>query len=101
MFWATDSQAAHRPLRFTPCPPGIGGRADGGAVIRRDEATAPQADGARILHHVWNYDFGGDSNVVETYISYLRKKIDRVDRELIDAQDPAMIGLTDDIDAVR
>ncbi len=49
MFWATDSQAAHRPLRFTPCPPGIGGRADGGAVIRRDEVTAPQADGARIL----------------------------------------------------
>ena len=31
---------------------------------------------AQILDHVWNYDFGGDSNVVETYISYLRKKID-------------------------
>jgi two-component system OmpR family response regulator len=30
----------------------------------------------QILDHVWNYDFGGDSNVVETYISYLRKKID-------------------------
>lgn len=32
---------------------------------------------AQILDHVWNYDFGGDANVVETYISYLRKKIDR------------------------
>ncbi len=32
---------------------------------------------AQILDHVWSYDFGGDSNVVETYISYLRKKIDR------------------------
>jgi len=32
---------------------------------------------AQILDHVWNYDFGGDSNVVETYISYLRKKVDR------------------------
>ena len=32
---------------------------------------------AQILDHVWNYDFGGEGNVVETYISYLRKKIDR------------------------
>ena len=31
---------------------------------------------AQILDHVWRYDFGGDSGVVETYISYLRKKID-------------------------
>ena len=38
---------------------------------------------AQILDHVWNYDFGGDANVVETYISYLRKKIDRFDPPLI------------------
>jgi len=31
---------------------------------------------AQILDHVWQYDFGGDGNVVETYISYLRKKVD-------------------------
>ncbi len=31
---------------------------------------------AQILDHVWRYDFGGDASVVETYISYLRKKID-------------------------
>jgi two-component system OmpR family response regulator len=31
---------------------------------------------AQILDHVWEYDFGGDANVVETYISYLRKKVD-------------------------
>ena len=30
----------------------------------------------QILDHVWDYDFGGDSGVLETYISYLRKKID-------------------------
>ncbi|HUY61713.1 MAG TPA: response regulator transcription factor [Candidatus Dormibacteraeota bacterium] len=30
----------------------------------------------QILDHVWNYDFGGQGNVVETYISYLRKKLD-------------------------
>ena len=38
---------------------------------------------AQILDHVWEYDFGGDANVVETYISYLRKKLDRTDAPLI------------------
>jgi two-component system, OmpR family, response regulator len=31
---------------------------------------------AQILDHVWQYDFDGDANVVETYVSYLRKKLD-------------------------
>ena len=31
---------------------------------------------AQILDHVWDYDFGGEANVVETYVSYLRKKLD-------------------------
>jgi two-component system OmpR family response regulator len=31
---------------------------------------------AQILDHVWHYDFGGDGSVVESYISYLRRKID-------------------------
>lgn len=31
---------------------------------------------AQILDNVWNYDFGGQANIVELYISYLRKKID-------------------------
>jgi two-component system OmpR family response regulator len=30
---------------------------------------------AQILDHVWEYDFGGDARVLETYISYLRKKV--------------------------
>ena len=38
---------------------------------------------AQILDHVWEYDFGGNATVVETYISYLRKKVDRVDPPLI------------------
>jgi two-component system OmpR family response regulator len=38
---------------------------------------------AQILDHVWEYDFDGDGNVVETYISYLRRKLDRVDPPLI------------------
>jgi two-component system OmpR family response regulator len=38
---------------------------------------------AQILDHVWQYDFGGDGNVVETFISYLRKKIDVEEPPLI------------------
>jgi two-component system OmpR family response regulator len=38
---------------------------------------------SQILDHVWNYDFGGDANVVETYISYLRRKIDTLGPPLI------------------
>jgi two-component system OmpR family response regulator len=38
---------------------------------------------AQILDHVWEYDFGGNTSVVDTYISYLRKKVDRVDPPLI------------------
>ena len=37
----------------------------------------------QILDHVWHYDFGGDANVVETYISYLRKKLDALGPPLI------------------
>jgi two-component system OmpR family response regulator len=32
---------------------------------------------SQILDHVWHYDFGGEANVVETYVSYLRKKLDK------------------------
>jgi two-component system OmpR family response regulator len=32
---------------------------------------------SQILDHVWHYDFGGEANVVETYVSYLRKKLER------------------------
>jgi two-component system OmpR family response regulator len=38
---------------------------------------------AQILDHVWSYDFGGDGGVVETYIGYLRKKLDQVEPKLI------------------
>jgi two-component system OmpR family response regulator len=38
---------------------------------------------AQILERVWNYDFGGDSRIVESYISYLRRKIDRSSQPLI------------------
>ena len=38
---------------------------------------------SQILDFVWEYDFGGDANVVETYISYLRKKVDSLGPPLI------------------
>ena len=37
----------------------------------------------QILQNVWRYDFGGNSNVVETYVSYLRKKLDVLGPPLI------------------
>lgn len=47
--------------------------ANAGRVLTRNQ----------ILDHVWEYDFGGQATVVETYISYLRKKIDRLGPPLI------------------
>ncbi|CAN5857536.1 MAG: response regulator transcription factor [Ilumatobacteraceae bacterium] len=38
---------------------------------------------AQILDHVWQYDFGGDGGVVETYVGYLRRKLDTDDHKLI------------------
>jgi two-component system OmpR family response regulator len=38
---------------------------------------------AQILDHVWDYDFGGDGGVVETYIGYLRRKLDSAEPRLI------------------
>lgn len=45
-----------------------------GRVLSRDQ----------ILDHVWNYDFDGESAIVETFISSLRKKIDHVEPRLIE-----------------
>ncbi len=38
---------------------------------------------AQLLDHVWEYDFDGNSSVVDTYISYLRRKLDRSEPKLI------------------
>jgi two-component system OmpR family response regulator len=37
----------------------------------------------QILDHVWQYDFNGEDNVVETYVSYLRRKVDDVEPRLL------------------
>jgi two-component system, OmpR family, response regulator len=37
----------------------------------------------QILDHVWQYDFNGEDNVVETYVSYLRRKIDDTEPRLL------------------
>jgi two-component system OmpR family response regulator len=53
-------------------------------LLRYLLANAPRVlSKSQILDHVWNYDFGGEGNVVETYISYLRKKVDREEPGLI------------------
>jgi two-component system OmpR family response regulator len=38
---------------------------------------------AQLLEHVWEYDFGGDARILETYVSYLRKKLDGLGPPLI------------------
>jgi len=38
---------------------------------------------AQILDAVWEYDFGGDANVVESYVSYLRRKVDTTEPRLL------------------
>jgi len=38
---------------------------------------------AQILEHVWRYDFAGDSSIVDTYVSYVRRKIDTAGPKLI------------------
>ena len=38
---------------------------------------------SKILNSVWHYDFGGDASIVESYISYLRRKVDDVEPKLI------------------
>lgn len=37
----------------------------------------------QILEHVWHYDFGGNGNVVESYVSYLRRKVDTTEPKLL------------------
>ncbi len=48
-------------------------------LLNRDRVVSRQ----QILDHVWDYDFAGDPNAVETYISYLRRKLDDRDARLI------------------
>ena len=38
---------------------------------------------AQILDHVWNYDFRGDDSIVESYVSYLRRKVDNTEPRVI------------------
>jgi two-component system OmpR family response regulator len=53
-------------------------------LLRYLMAHAPKVvSKQQILDDVWDYDFAGNDNVVETYISYLRKKIDRGEPPLI------------------
>jgi two-component system OmpR family response regulator len=44
-----------------------------GALLRREGRPVPKDD---LLREVWGDDFGGDTNVVEVYVGYLRRKID-------------------------
>jgi len=47
------------------------------------ENTGRVLSKSQILDHVWHYDFGGDANVVESYVSYLRRKVDTTEPRLL------------------
>ncbi|MEA5367357.1 response regulator transcription factor [Amycolatopsis sp., V23-08] len=47
------------------------------------ENTGRVVSKAQILDRVWHYDFGGDASIVDTYISYLRRKVDTEEPKLI------------------
>ena len=49
-------------------------------LMRNAGTVVPKA---RILDDVWQYDFGGDPSIVDTYISYLRRKVDTAEPKLI------------------
>lgn len=48
-------------------------------ILNRDRVVSK----TQILDHVWEYDFAGDASAVETYISYLRRKLEDRDGQLI------------------
>ena len=54
-------------------------------LVRHGEVENPGRvlSKAQILDHVWHYDFGGEAGVVESYVSYLRKKVDTGEPRLI------------------
>ena len=57
---------------------------DDGATLRYLLINAEKVvSKVQILDRVWNYEFGGDSRIVESYISYLRRKVDSVSPSLI------------------
>lgn len=68
--WRGDAEIALSPTEF---------RLLRYLMLNRDRVVSRQ----QILDHVWDYDFAGDPAAVETYISYLRRKLDDRDARLI------------------
>ena len=60
----------HGFLSFCP------GRSSEQRHLARVRHAGERAERAQLLEHVWDYDFAGDARVLETYVSYLRKKLD-------------------------
>lgn len=68
--WLDDEDVALSPTEF---------RLLHYLMANRDRVVSKR----QILDYVWEYDFDGNANVVETYVSYLRTKLDHADRPLI------------------
>ncbi|MGW1974426.1 response regulator transcription factor [Streptomyces sp. NPDC001889] len=74
----TARHEAHRAGEYIPLSPTEFNllaylMTNAGRVVRRTQ----------IVEHVWHYDFAGDTRIIETYVKYLRRKIDRFEPPLI------------------
>lgn len=68
--WAGDQEVSLSPTEF---------RLLRYLLVNKDRVVSKN----QILDHVWDYDFAGDQSAVETYISYLRRKLGEPDADII------------------
>ncbi|MBV9648967.1 MAG: winged helix-turn-helix transcriptional regulator [Pseudonocardiales bacterium] len=80
--WLSTASPRHRVVFSQPALRWL----RGGCHHRRarDDAARPAVvSKTQILEHVWNYDFNGDTGVIESYVSYLRRKLDTGEPRLL------------------
>ncbi|WP_075730942.1 response regulator transcription factor [Streptomyces acidiscabies] len=73
-----NAHEVHRAGEYVPLSP-----TEFNLLVYLMENTGRVLSKNKILNQVWGYDFAGDGRIVETYIKYLRRKIDRFDPPLL------------------
>ncbi|MCX4760130.1 response regulator transcription factor [Streptomyces sp. NBC_01275] len=73
-----NAHEVHRAGEYVPLSP-----TEFNLLVYLMENTNHVLSKTKILNHVWGYDFAGDGRIVETYVKYLRRKIDRFDPPLL------------------
>ncbi|KND28221.1 response regulator transcription factor [Streptomyces acidiscabies] len=73
-----NAHEVHRAGEYVPLSP-----TEFNLLVYLMENTGRVLSKNKIVNQVWGYDFAGDGRIVETYIKYLRRKIDRFDPPLL------------------